>query len=158
MLWHHRALRWMRERLLPSWAGHFRPRSRRFEVFLVLQDSTGDLCGISAPLQHLSTSWQRMECRFVGDQHNNKLLMPSSRSSHKHRCCNFLILTRHLSLSVMRAALGLEEYSTKEVNSLLSLVKIAWSNSSSGDNSNKSSIGLDSGWYQHGSNHSLTFS
>jgi hypothetical protein len=45
----------------------------------------------------------------------------------------------------MRAALGLEEYSTKEVNSLLSLVKIAWSNSSSGDNSNKSSIGLDSG-------------
>jgi hypothetical protein len=33
--------------------------------------------------------------------------MPSSRSSHKHRCCNFLILTRHLSLSVMRAALGI---------------------------------------------------
>jgi hypothetical protein len=30
--------------------------SRRFEVFLVLQDSTGDLCGISALLQHLSTS------------------------------------------------------------------------------------------------------
>jgi hypothetical protein len=37
----------------------------------------GDLCGISAPLQHLSTSLQRMECRFVGDHHNNKPLMPS---------------------------------------------------------------------------------
>jgi hypothetical protein len=43
-------------KLLPSRAGHFQPRSRRFKVFLVLQDSTSDLCRISAPLQHLSTS------------------------------------------------------------------------------------------------------
>ena len=35
----------------------------------------------------------------------------------------FLILTRHSSSSVMRAALGLEECSFKEVNLLLSLVK-----------------------------------
>jgi hypothetical protein len=49
-------IEWMRQKLLLSRAGHFRPRSRRFEVFLVLQDSTGDLCGISAPLQHLSSS------------------------------------------------------------------------------------------------------
>jgi hypothetical protein len=43
-------------KIVASRAGHFQPRSHRFEVFLVLQDSTGDLCGISAPLQHLSTS------------------------------------------------------------------------------------------------------
>jgi hypothetical protein len=37
MLLHRRALRWIRQRLLPSQAGHFRLRSRGFEVFLVLQ-------------------------------------------------------------------------------------------------------------------------
>jgi hypothetical protein len=55
MLLHRRALRWMRQRLLPSQAGHFQLRSRRFEVFLVLQVFTGVSCRISAPLQHLST-------------------------------------------------------------------------------------------------------
>src|SRR6266540_1940948 len=35
MLLHRRALRWMRQRLLPSRAGHFWLRSRRFIVFLV---------------------------------------------------------------------------------------------------------------------------
>jgi hypothetical protein len=55
MLLHGRALRWMRQRLLPSQAGHFRLWSRRFEVFLVLQVFTGVSSGISAPLQHLST-------------------------------------------------------------------------------------------------------
>jgi hypothetical protein len=55
MLLHRRALRWMRQRLLPSQAGHFRLRSRRFEVFLVLQVFTSVSCGILAPLQHLST-------------------------------------------------------------------------------------------------------
>src|SRR6266508_5905446 len=104
MLLHRRALRWMRQRLLPSRAGHFRLRSRRFEVFLVLQVSTGVSCGISAPLQHLSMSRQRMECHFDGDQRNNKLWMPSSRNSHKHRCYNFQILTRLSSLSAMRVA------------------------------------------------------
>jgi hypothetical protein len=43
-----------RQRLLPSQAGHFRLRSRRFEVFLVLQVFTSISCGISAPLKHLS--------------------------------------------------------------------------------------------------------
>jgi hypothetical protein len=56
MLLHRRALRWTRQRLLPSQAGHFRLRSRRFEVFLVLQVFTGVSCRILAPLQHLSTS------------------------------------------------------------------------------------------------------
>jgi hypothetical protein len=41
-------------KIVASQAGHFRLRSRRFEVFLVLQIFTGVLCGISAPLQHLS--------------------------------------------------------------------------------------------------------
>src|SRR6266508_29492 len=54
MLLHRRALRWMRQRLLPSRAGHFRLRSRRFVVFLVLQVSTGVSCGISAPLHELT--------------------------------------------------------------------------------------------------------
>src|SRR6266508_2823048 len=35
MLLHRKALRWMRQRLLPSRAGHFRLRSRRFVVFWV---------------------------------------------------------------------------------------------------------------------------
>jgi hypothetical protein len=48
------ALRWMRQRLLPSQAGHFRLWSRRFEVFLILQVFTDVSCGILAPLQHLS--------------------------------------------------------------------------------------------------------
>src|SRR5438477_11829671 len=55
MLLHRRALRWMRQRLLPSRAGHFQRRSRRFVVFLVLQVSTGVSCGILATLQHLFT-------------------------------------------------------------------------------------------------------
>jgi hypothetical protein len=55
MLLHRRKLRWTKQRLLPSQASHFRLRSRRFEVFLVLQVFIGVSCGISAPLQHLST-------------------------------------------------------------------------------------------------------
>jgi hypothetical protein len=82
-----------------------------------------DFSTITAPLQHLSTGWQRTECRLNGDQHNNKLLMLSNRSSHKHHCCNFLILRRPSSLSAMQAGLVLEECSYKEVSLLLSLVK-----------------------------------
>src|SRR6266542_1663203 len=44
MLSLHRALRWTRQRLLPSQAGQRRLRSRRFVVFLVLQVSTDVLC------------------------------------------------------------------------------------------------------------------
>src|SRR6266511_3706695 len=54
MLLHRRALRWMRQRLLPSRAGHFRLRSRRFVVFLILHVPTGVSCGISAPLLHVT--------------------------------------------------------------------------------------------------------
>jgi hypothetical protein len=78
-----------------------------------------DFSTIAAPLHELTNNG----VSFRWDQHNKKLLMPSSRSSHKHHCCNFLILTRHSSSSVMRAALGLEECLFKEVNLLLSLVK-----------------------------------
>src|SRR6266498_3489564 len=56
MLSLHRALRWTRQRLLPSQAGQHRLPSHRCVVFLVLQDFTGVSYGISAPLPHLSTS------------------------------------------------------------------------------------------------------
>src|SRR5437764_13570866 len=56
MLSLHRALRWTRQRLLPSQSIQRRPPSHRCVVFLVLQDFTGVSYGISAPLQHLSTS------------------------------------------------------------------------------------------------------
>src|SRR5438128_7671754 len=49
MLSLHRALRWTRQRLLPSQAGQPRLPSHRCVVFLVLQDFTGVSYGISAP-------------------------------------------------------------------------------------------------------------
>jgi hypothetical protein len=58
MLLHRRALRWMRQRLLPLQAGHFRLQSRRFEVFLVLQVFTSvllrDFSTIAALLHRLT--------------------------------------------------------------------------------------------------------
>src|SRR6266540_570411 len=53
MLSLHRALRWTRQRLLPSPAGQPRLPSHRCVVFLVLQDFTGVSYGISAPLLQL---------------------------------------------------------------------------------------------------------
>jgi hypothetical protein len=78
-----------------------------------------DFSTIAAPLHGLTKNG----VPFRWDQHNNKLLMLSSQSLHRHHCCNFLILRRPSSLRVMQVGLALEECSYKEVNLLLSLVK-----------------------------------
>jgi hypothetical protein len=61
-----RALRWIAARLKPFRTGLHQRRSRKFEVFLDLQDFTAVLCMILAPLLPLCTNSQRKVCLLLG--------------------------------------------------------------------------------------------
>jgi hypothetical protein len=78
-----------------------------------------DFSSIAAPLHGLTKNGVPFQWGPAQQQAFDAL----NQSSHKHHCCNFLILRRPSSLSVMQAGLALEECSYKEVNLLLSLVK-----------------------------------
>jgi hypothetical protein len=71
-----RALRWITARLKPFRASLHRRRSRRFEVFLDLQDFTIGSCVILAPLLPLCTNSQRKVCLLLGAPYKKRHSTP----------------------------------------------------------------------------------
>jgi hypothetical protein len=67
-----RALRWIAARLKPFRASLHQRRSRRFEVFLDLQDFTAGSCMILAPLLPLCTNSQRKVSLLLGAPHKKR--------------------------------------------------------------------------------------
>jgi hypothetical protein len=67
-----RALRWIAARLKPFGTGLHQRRSRKFRVFLDLQDFTAVLCVILAPLLPICTNSQRKVCLLLGTPHKKR--------------------------------------------------------------------------------------